>query len=128
MMDIEVTKLKWIKIKFSFAFLSFCIILKCIVISASQSSCDKTREVFNGTTYGRISHGDYFNYSQVRIYKICKILPNLIEKFQDSHCEWLIKADNDSQFITLKFSTFKTECSYDYVSCDTLNLTNICEF
>lgn len=34
---------------------------------------------------------------------------------QDSHCEWLIKAKNDSQFITLKFHSLATECSYDYV-------------
>lgn len=34
---------------------------------------------------------------------------------QDSHCEWLIKAKNDSQFITLRFQTLATECSYDYV-------------
>lgn len=34
---------------------------------------------------------------------------------QDSHCEWLIKAKNDSQFITLKFQSLATECSYDYV-------------
>lgn len=35
--------------------------------------------------------------------------------FQDSHCEWLIKAKNDSQFITLKFVSMGTECSYDYI-------------
>lgn len=34
---------------------------------------------------------------------------------QDSHCEWLIKARNDSQFITLKFQSMGTECSYDYI-------------
>lgn len=34
---------------------------------------------------------------------------------QDSHCEWLIKARNDSQFITLTFHSMGTECSYDYV-------------
>lgn len=34
---------------------------------------------------------------------------------QDSHCEWLIKARNDSQFITLTFRSMGTECSYDYV-------------
>lgn len=34
---------------------------------------------------------------------------------QDSHCEWLIKAKNDSQFITLTFHSMGTECSYDYI-------------
>ena len=35
--------------------------------------------------------------------------------FQDSHCEWLIKAKNDSQYITLTFRSMGTECSYDYI-------------
>lgn len=34
---------------------------------------------------------------------------------QDSHCEWLIKAKNDSQYITLLFHSLSTECSYDYI-------------
>ncbi|XP_039280047.1 multiple epidermal growth factor-like domains protein 8 isoform X2 [Nilaparvata lugens] len=34
---------------------------------------------------------------------------------QNSHCEWLIKAKNASQFINLKFQLLRTECSYDYV-------------
>ncbi|XP_046398520.1 multiple epidermal growth factor-like domains protein 8 [Ischnura elegans] len=34
---------------------------------------------------------------------------------QDSHCEWLIKANNSKQFITLTFSSMGTECSYDYI-------------
>lgn len=34
---------------------------------------------------------------------------------QDSHCEWLIKATNQSQFITLTFHSMSTECSYDYI-------------
>lgn len=34
---------------------------------------------------------------------------------QDSHCEWLIKAANKSQYITLSFIRMGTECSYDYV-------------
>ncbi|KAK9888746.1 hypothetical protein WA026_000973 [Henosepilachna vigintioctopunctata] len=34
---------------------------------------------------------------------------------QDSHCEWLIKADDTNKFITLSFRSMGTECSYDYV-------------
>lgn len=33
----------------------------------------------------------------------------------DSHCQWLIKANSSEQFITLRFHTLVTECSYDYV-------------
>lgn len=35
--------------------------------------------------------------------------------FKDSHCEWLIRAQNTSQFITLKFRSIFTECAYDYI-------------
>lgn len=65
-MDVNYSTLKWIKTKFSFLFLCFALILESLEISASQVSCDKTREVFSGVTYGKISHGDYFNYTQVR--------------------------------------------------------------
>ncbi|KAG5668747.1 hypothetical protein PVAND_016674 [Polypedilum vanderplanki] len=60
-------------------------------------SCDRTRQVFEGVNYGEITDGLNSNYTQ------------------DSHCEWLIKAENSSQFITLKFLSLKTECSYDYI-------------
>jgi CUB domain len=33
---------------------------------------------------------------------------------QDSHCEWLIKAES-RRFITLSFKLLHTECSYDYI-------------
>ncbi|EDS32341.1 laminin subunit gamma-3 [Culex quinquefasciatus] len=62
-----------------------------------QQSCDKTRRVFN-ESYGEISDGPSgYNYTQ------------------DSHCEWLIKAQNDSQYITLNFRSMGTECSFDYI-------------
>ncbi|XP_058820306.1 multiple epidermal growth factor-like domains protein 8 [Topomyia yanbarensis] len=62
-----------------------------------QQSCDKTRRVFTDP-YGEISDGPSgFNYTQ------------------DSHCEWLIRARNSSQFITLTFRSMGTECSYDYI-------------
>ncbi len=63
---------------------------------SSGSSCDKTRKVLTESN-GEISDGINANYTQ------------------DSHCEWLIKAQNKSQFITLKFNSIRTECSYDYV-------------
>lgn len=62
-----------------------------------HAPCDRSRKVFT-MEYGEISDGPAgFNYTQ------------------DSHCEWLIKARNDSQFITLTFHTMGTECSYDYI-------------
>ncbi|KAK0091776.1 hypothetical protein PV326_002712 [Microctonus aethiopoides] len=65
--------------------------------SQKQLPCDKTREIFTDT-WGIISDGPMgSNYTQ------------------DSHCEWLIKANNSRQFITLSFRTMGTECSYDYV-------------
>ncbi|ETN65266.1 laminin subunit gamma-3 [Anopheles darlingi] len=60
------------------------------------SSCDKTRRVLTHP-HGEISDGPAANYTQ------------------DSHCEWLIRAQNDSQFVTLQFRTMGTECSYDYI-------------
>lgn len=65
--------------------------------SSHQQSCDKTRRVFN-ESYGEISDGPSgYNYTQ------------------DSHCEWLIRAQNDSQYITLNFRSMGTECSFDYI-------------
>ncbi|KAH8324231.1 hypothetical protein KR074_001932 [Drosophila pseudoananassae] len=59
--------------------------------------CDRSRKVFT-EPFGEISDGPSgHNYTQ------------------DSHCEWLIKARNDSQFITLTFHSMGTECSYDYI-------------
>lgn len=65
--------------------------------SSQQQSCDKTRRVFT-EPYGEISDGPSgYNYTQ------------------DSHCEWLIRAQNESQFISLTFRSMGTECSYDYI-------------
>lgn len=62
-----------------------------------HAPCDRSRKVFTAE-HGEISDGPAgFNYTQ------------------DSHCEWLIKARNDSQFITLTFHSMGTECSYDYI-------------
>ncbi|XP_015608730.1 multiple epidermal growth factor-like domains protein 8 isoform X2 [Cephus cinctus] len=66
-------------------------------VPPKQVPCDKTRKVFTDS-WGIISDGPMgSNYTQ------------------DSHCEWLIKANNSRQFITLSFRTMGTECSYDYV-------------
>lgn len=60
-------------------------------------SCDKTRRVFTDS-WGVITDGPLeSNYTQ------------------DSHCEWLIKANGTNQYITLSFRSMGTECSYDYV-------------
>ncbi|XP_017786408.1 PREDICTED: multiple epidermal growth factor-like domains protein 8 isoform X2 [Nicrophorus vespilloides] len=59
--------------------------------------CDKTRRVFT-SSWGVITDGPIgSNYTQ------------------DSHCEWLIKANSTNKFITLSFQSMGTECSYDYV-------------
>ncbi|XP_063697443.1 multiple epidermal growth factor-like domains protein 8 [Culicoides brevitarsis] len=72
-------------------FLLFC------TIGASQQSCDKSRKVFT-QSWGEISDSDgVTNYTK------------------DSHCEWLIRAANSSQFITLSFRSISTECAYDYI-------------
>lgn len=66
-------------------------------ITTAAAPCDRSRKVFT-EPYGEISDGPSgYNYTQ------------------DSHCEWLIKAKNDSQFITLTFHSMGTECSYDYI-------------
>lgn len=33
----------------------------------------------------------------------------------DSHCEWLVRADASRPFITLRFHEMETECAYDHV-------------
>nr|CAD7578521.1 unnamed protein product [Timema californicum] len=59
--------------------------------------CDKSRKVFT-EGWGVITDGPFgSNYTQ------------------DSHCEWLIKANNTHKYITLSFQSMGTECSYDYV-------------
>lgn len=59
--------------------------------------CNKSRKIFT-ESWGVITDGPTgFNYTQ------------------DSHCEWLIKADDTNKFITLHFRSMGTECSYDYV-------------
>lgn len=84
-----------------------------------QQPCDRTRRVFT-EAHGEISDGPAgSNYTQVRPICLC-MRPtmhrlSLFVSFQDSHCEWLIKAKNDSQFITLTFRSMGTECSYDYI-------------
>ncbi|CAH2066767.1 unnamed protein product, partial [Iphiclides podalirius] len=65
--------------------------------AASTAPCDKTRRVFTEPS-GVITDG-----------------PTNSNYTQDSHCEWLIKAANKSQYITLSFIRMGTECSYDYV-------------
>nr|XP_022913574.1 multiple epidermal growth factor-like domains protein 8 isoform X1 [Onthophagus taurus] len=77
-------------------------ILVCLFILVGYAAvdlqpCDKSRRVFTDT-WGVITDGPVgFNYTQ------------------DSHCEWLIKANGSSKFITLSFRSMGTECSYDYV-------------
>lgn len=86
--------------------------------SVTAGACDRTRKVFEGVSYGEITDGINTNYTQVSGLKNIQSFKIFIhfKYFQDSHCEWLIKASNSSQFITLKFLSLKTECSYDYVS------------
>ncbi|KAE8741134.1 hypothetical protein FOCC_FOCC013392 [Frankliniella occidentalis] len=69
-----------------------------LIHAAAQSApCDKSRKVFT-ETWGIVTDG-----------------PTGSNYTQDSHCEWLIKANNSQQFITLSFRSMGTECSYDYV-------------
>ncbi|KAL1124702.1 hypothetical protein AAG570_001326 [Ranatra chinensis] len=76
-------------------FLTCCI--QAYVGPLTQPPCDRSRRVFTDS-WGIITDGPPgSNYTQ------------------DSHCEWLIKANNSEQFITLKFQSMGTECSYDYV-------------
>lgn len=77
-------------------------IVVCLFVLVSYAAvslvpCDKTRRVFTDT-WGVISDGPVgSNYTQ------------------DSHCEWLIKANGSNKYITLTFGSMGTECSYDYV-------------
>lgn len=96
------------------ALISCTLTVKCSTVGA----CDKSRKVFTETTFGVISHGVNANYTQVRKGFHGQSKESSEHKsllLQDSHCEWLIEAQNKSQFITLKFLTLRTECSYDYV-------------
>ncbi|CAB3231038.1 unnamed protein product [Arctia plantaginis] len=68
-----------------------------VLCAASTAPCDKTRRIFTEPS-GVITDG-----------------PTTSNYTQDSHCEWLIKAKNRSQYITLSFLRMGTECSYDYV-------------
>ncbi|KAF5283548.1 hypothetical protein FQR65_LT13840 [Abscondita terminalis] len=77
-------------------------IVVCIFVLVSYAAvdlvpCDKSRRVFT-SSWGIITDGPVgSNYTQ------------------DSHCEWLIKANSTNKFITLSFRSMGTECSYDYV-------------
>ncbi|XP_001814936.2 multiple epidermal growth factor-like domains protein 8 [Tribolium castaneum] len=77
-------------------------IVVCLFVLVGNASvdlvpCDKTRRVFTNS-WGVITDGPVgSNYTQ------------------DSHCEWLIKANDSHKFITLSFRSMGTECSYDYV-------------
>lgn len=103
-----------------------------------QQPCDRSRRVFTDS-HGEISNGPIgSNYTQVsedpspiwfQFVVCCDALSAIMQisfqllcfwlhhsiTFQDSHCEWLIKAKNDSQYITLVFHSLSTECSYDYL-------------
>ncbi|XP_066597515.1 multiple epidermal growth factor-like domains protein 8 isoform X2 [Prorops nasuta] len=92
-MGLTATIIIWIAI-WSCLMRAFCLAPQA---SPKQVPCDKTRKVFT-ESWGVISDGPLgSNYTQ------------------DSHCEWLIKANNSCQYITLSFRTMGTECSYDYV-------------
>lgn len=81
----------------TFLFISFQLPQQSEALHRAAAPCDRSRKVFT-EPYGEISDGPSgYNYTQ------------------DSHCEWLIKAKNDSQFITLTFHSMGTECSYDYI-------------
>jgi hypothetical protein len=81
----------------------FFLIALMVLVSFSEagefSSCDKSRTVLT-QVFGEISH---------------TTSPNGSNYTQNSHCEWLIKAENQRQFITLTFKMLHTECSYDYI-------------
>ena len=66
-------------------------------IEAQVKSCDKSRHVLTDQ-HGYIVDGiTTVNYTQ------------------NTHCEWLIKANNSQDFISLTFLQLDTECGYDYV-------------
>lgn len=95
-----------------------------VLCAASTAPCDKTRRVFTEPS-GIITDGPTnSNYTQVceweklvfhLVIKYLYLQVYLLSSSQDSHCEWLIKAANKSQYITLSFLRMGTECSYDYV-------------
>ncbi|KAK6618955.1 hypothetical protein RUM44_003336 [Polyplax serrata] len=64
--------------------------------TVQQLPCDKSRQLFN-SSWGIITDSQDSNYTQ------------------DSHCEWLIKAQSKDYYITLTFQSMETECSYDYL-------------
>ncbi|XP_042899680.1 multiple epidermal growth factor-like domains protein 8 [Parasteatoda tepidariorum] len=64
-------------------------------LNPSNLSCDRERKVLTDD-YGTVSSGN-------------KEYP------MDSHCEWLIRADDERSYITLTFTKMDTECSYDHV-------------
>lgn len=51
------------KIRFQVSFLIFCT----LATVCMSLACDKSRKVFDGITYGEISHGLNSNYTQVVI-------------------------------------------------------------
>ena len=65
-------------------------------IEGFVKSCDKSRQVLT-ENHGFIEDGIALNYTQ------------------NTHCEWLIKANNSEDFISLEFLQLDTECGYDYV-------------
>ncbi|KAF2351703.1 CUB domain, partial [Trinorchestia longiramus] len=75
--------------------LLLCTTIDSSVEAGSPKACNRTRAVLSGS-YGTFGDG-----------------PG--EYPQASYCQWLIKAEEAGQFITLNFSTLATECSYDHV-------------
>jgi N-acetylneuraminic acid mutarotase len=84
-------------INFSLTGIVVCLFVLVGYAAVDLVPCDKTRRVFTNS-WGVITDGPVgSNYTQ------------------DSHCEWLIKANDSKKFITLSFRSMGTECSYDYV-------------
>ena len=88
-------RISWISnIMKKFLLILIYIVLK---IEAYVKSCDKSRQVLTDQ-HGYIVDGiATINYTQ------------------NTHCEWLIKANNSQDYISLKFLQLDTECGYDYV-------------
>lgn len=74
-----------------------CIFVLVSYAAADLVPCDRSRRVFT-ESWGVITDG-----------------PSGSNYTQDSHCEWLIKANGTDKFVTLSFTSMGTECSYDYV-------------
>ena len=73
------------------------ILIYLVEIEGFVKSCDKSRQVLT-ENHGFIQDGiTTVNYTQ------------------NTHCEWLIKANNSGDYISLKFLQLDTECGYDYV-------------